>query len=98
MYLAAFVVSALYVGLKATQQRQVQFAEYWKMPPVSLAMTFCEVFIVSNVAKTASGFIPLAGLATCIGLGAALGSILGTYLHERKHPSGSATSSSREPR
>jgi hypothetical protein len=88
-FLLAFLVSALYIGLKATQQRQVQFAQYWRMPPVSLSMAFCEVFIVSNVARTANGFGPLCGLAVSIGLGAAIGSMLGTYLHERKHPAGS---------
>lgn len=85
-YLLAFLVSALYIGLKATQQRQVQHAQYRKMPPVSIGMAFCEVFIVANVARTADGFWPLFFLALSIGSGSALGSILGTYLHVRKHP------------
>ena len=85
MYLAAFFVQMIYVGLKATQQRQVMAAEYWKMPPFSMVMAFCEVFIVANVAKTAHGLFPLAGLAFAIGAGSALGSIFGTWLHARKH-------------
>lgn len=85
-YLLAFLVSGLYIGLKATQQRQVQHAEYRKMPPVSIGMAFCEVFIVANVARTADGLLPLVGLALSIGCGSALGSIIGTYLHVRKHP------------
>jgi hypothetical protein len=85
-YLAAFVVSALFIGLKATQQRHVQFAEYWRMPPVSMGMAFCEVFLVSAVARRADGWMELALLAVAIGLGASLGSISGTYLHARKHP------------
>ena len=85
-YLLAFLVSALYIGLKATQQRQVMNAEYRKMPAVSIGMAFCEVFIVANVARTADGIPALAFLAVCIGSGSALGSILGTYLHARKRP------------
>lgn len=84
-YALAFLASFVLIALKATQQRQVQFAEYRKMPPVSIGMAFCEVFIVANVARTADGFWPLVGLALCIGLGAACGSMLGTYLHARKH-------------
>jgi hypothetical protein len=84
-YFAAFVASFILIFLKATQQRQVQFAEYRKMPPVSIGMAFCEVFIVANVARTADGFWPLVLLAICIGTGAACGSMLGTYFHVRKH-------------
>jgi hypothetical protein len=85
-YLLAFLVSALYIALKATQQRQVMAAEYRKMPAVSVAMAFCEVFIVANVARTANGALELAILALSIGTGSALGSIAGTYLHARNHP------------
>jgi hypothetical protein len=85
-YVFAFLVSALYIGLKATQQRQVMAAEYRKMPAVSLGMAFCEVFIVANVARSADGVLELALLALSIGLGSALGSIIGTYLHARNHP------------
>jgi hypothetical protein len=85
-YFAAFAVSFLYIFLKATQQRQVMACQYRKMPLLSMGMAFCEVFIVSNVARTADGFLPLLFLALAIGSGSALGSILGTYLHARKHP------------
>ncbi len=84
-YFLAFLVSALYIGLKATQQRQVMNAEYRKMPAVSIGMAFCEVFIVANVARTADGLAQLALLALAIGAGSALGSMLGTYLHVRNH-------------
>ena len=84
-YLLAFLVAALFIGLKATQQRQVQFAEYAKMPPVSLGMAYCEAFIVGSYINTASDFWSKFLLATAIGLGASCGSMLGTYLHARKH-------------
>lgn len=83
-YLLAFAVSFLYIFLKATQQRQVMAAEYLKMPPVSMAMAFCEVFIVASVARTADTVAELIILAVFIGLGGGLGSMLGTYLHARK--------------
>lgn len=94
-FLAAFLVSCLYIFLKATQQRQVMAAEYRKMPPVSILMAFCEVFIVANVAKTADGIPELSLLALCIGTGSALGSILGTYLHVRNNPPRSPKTRSR---
>jgi hypothetical protein len=85
-YLLAFLVSALYIGLKATQQRQVMAAEYSRMPAVSIGMAFCEVFLVSSVARSADGVANLFCLALAIGTGSALGSIVGTYLHARNHP------------
>ena len=85
-YLLAFLVSALYIGLKATQQRQVQHAQYAKMPPVSLGMAYCEAFVFSSYIGSATEFWPKFILATAVGLGASCGSILGTYIHARKHP------------
>lgn len=83
-YVLAFFASLLYIGLKATQQRQVQFEEYAKMPAVSLAMAGCEVFLMVNVVHSADSIAGLVLLALCIGAGAGLGSILGTWLHARK--------------
>jgi len=83
-HLLAFVVSFVYILLRATQQRHVMAAEYLKMPAVSMLMAFCEVFIVSNVARSADGIVELALLALCIGAGGGLGSMLGTYLHASK--------------
>lgn len=80
-FLAAFGASLIYVFLKATQQLNVQHAEYLKMPPVSLLMGLCEVFIVSNVVRTASSVGGLILLAVCIGTGSGLGSILGTWFY-----------------
>lgn len=83
-YLLAFLVSFVNIFLRATQQRQVMAAQYLRMPPVSMGMAFCEVFIVANVAFTAESPLGLVILALCIGSGSALGSMLGTYLHARK--------------
>lgn len=83
-YLTAGAVSFLYIALKALQQRQVMAAQYWRMPVVSFAMAFCEVFIVSNVAVNAANHTSLVALALAIGAGGGAGSIFGTWLHARK--------------
>lgn len=83
-YLLAFAASLLYIALKALQQRQVQHEEYLRMPAVSMAMAFCEVFIMANVVHSAESVEGLVLLALAIGFGAGIGSILGTYLHVRR--------------
>lgn len=83
-YLLAFVASLVYIALKALQQKQVQHEEYLKMPAVSMAMAFCEIFIMANVVHSAESVPGLIGLAVAIGLGAGIGSMLGTYLHARR--------------
>ena len=84
-YFLAFIAYLLFVTLKAIQQRQVMAAEYHKMPPMSYGMALCEVFVMASVARTADSFWGLILLAFAIGTGGALGSILGTWLHARKH-------------
>ena len=86
IYLTAALVSFIYIALKALQQRQVMSAQYWRMPPTSFCMAFCEVFIVGNVAVHAIGdsIGSLIALACAIGTGGGIGSIFGTWLHARK--------------
>lgn len=86
-YLSAGAASLLYIALKAMQQRQVMAAQYWRMPPLSYAMAFCEVFITGSVAHTIAtggGLLELSLLAFSIGTGGSAGSILGTWLHARR--------------
>jgi hypothetical protein len=84
-YFLAFGAAVLYVALRAIQQRHVQHAEYWRMPLVSYGMAVCDVFVVSLVVKQSDSLAGLAVLAFATGSGGALGSILGTWLHARKH-------------
>ena len=84
-YALAFFAYLVSVTLKAYQQRQVMAAEYLKMPAVSYGMAACEIFITYTVIKTADSPYGLVLLAFAIGSGGALGSILGTWLHARKH-------------
>jgi hypothetical protein len=82
-FLAAFLVSFVYIFLKATQQRHVQFAQYFRMPIPSYGMAACEVFVIGTVAR-GEGLAELAVLAFCIGTGAWMGSVLGTWMHARR--------------
>ena len=84
-YLAAFAAYFVAVTLKAYQQRQVMAAEYLKMPAVSYGMAACEVFITFTVIRAYDDTLALVLTALAIGSGGALGSILGTWLHARKH-------------
>jgi len=83
-YAFAFLASLAYITLKALQQRQVMAAEYLKMPAVSMGMAACEIFIMVNVIRTSDSLGGLILLAFCIGAGASIGSMLGTWLHARK--------------
>ena len=83
-FLIAWAVSFCYIFLKSTQQRQVQFAEYRKMPLPSYGMAFCEVFVTTLIVRHYDDFASLALLAFCIGTGAWMGSMLGTFLHARR--------------
>jgi adenosine/AMP kinase len=82
-YALAFMAYLIAVTLKAMQQRQVQHAEYRKMPLVSFGMAFCEIFILSMVVRHAENTQELVYLALAIGAGGSIGSILGTFLHAR---------------
>ena len=84
-YLFAFLVYLIAVTFKAYQQRQVQHAEYRKMPPISYGMAFCDIFLMALVIHSADSIWQLIGLWLAAGTGGSLGSILGTWLHARKN-------------
>ena len=83
-FLLAWAVSLVYIGAKAYQQRVVQHAQYARMPLMSYIMAFCEVFVITIVSRHYENTWALATLAFCIGTGAWMGSMLGTYLHARR--------------
>jgi len=83
-YLLAFLVSLVYVHLKARQQLAVVNMEFRRIMPNSLGMAACEVFILSTVVRTADSFYGLILLALCIGLGAGIGCIAAMKLHQRR--------------
>lgn len=79
IYLFAFSAMLVFIALKAFQQLSVVHDQYWLITPISVAMGFCEVYIIASVSK--SGFSPL--LALVIGLGGAVGAMFSMYLHKK---------------
>lgn len=69
----------VFVGLKSFQQRNVAHGNLMPIVPTSIAMAFCEFFVVAYVAV--HGFDPVA--ATIIGVSAGLGSIVAVIVHRR---------------
>ena len=82
-FILAWLVSFVYIGAKAYQQRVVMSAQYRLMPPMSYIMAFCETFVTVNIVKHYDNFDSLALLAFCLGTGAWMGSMFGTYMHTR---------------
>lgn len=77
-YLLAFAASCCFVALKSTQQLNVQHRAYIWIIPTSLLMASTEVYVMATVARTGYGWLVVA-----IGLGAGLGAVAATYLHNR---------------
>lgn len=69
----------VFVGLKSFQQRNVAHNHIMPIVPTSIAMAFCEFFVVAYVAR--HGFD--AAAATAIGVSAGLGSIAAVLIHRR---------------
>jgi hypothetical protein len=69
----------LFVGLKSFQQRNVAHDHYMPIMPTSIAMAFCEFFVVAYVAR--HGFDPAS--ATAIGVSSGAGSLTAMLLHKR---------------
>jgi len=65
-------------------------AEYKKMPPISFAMSFCEVFVTGNVALVAvnDGMVNALFLAVALGIGGSIGCMLGTFYHASRSKEG----------
>lgn len=85
IYVSAFLTSTLYVFLRAFQQQTVIRGNYLLVTPVSMAMGWCDVYLIFHIART-GGWIWLA-----TGIGGALGCMAGMYLHRRYFNSETAT-------
>lgn len=73
----AFLVSTLYVGLRATQQLNVQSARYALVPIVSMAMAVADYWTINLVVKTGWEVV------LPVGLGGATGACLAIYVNQR---------------
>lgn len=83
-YALAFLVSLVYIFLKAAQQLHVMHMEFRRIMPTSLGMAACEVFILHTIVRTADSLSGLVILALSIGLGAGIGCIAAMRLHLRR--------------
>ena len=79
LYLAAFLASMLFVGLRATQQLNVVHDNRMAIIPTSLLMAMCEVFVVANIAL--KGFEWL--LVLSVGFGSGIGCLIAMKLHQK---------------
>jgi uncharacterized membrane protein YfcA len=77
-FAAAFFASFIFVFLKSWQQQNVVYRHYRWIMPTSMAMAFCEGYVVWQIATVFT--VPL---LVVIGLGSGSGCMLATYLHHR---------------
>lgn len=76
-FITAFIVSFVYIYLKAWQQINVMRKRYKAVPVVAMLMALCEVTTVGLIVHTSFWlFIP-------IGIGGALGCLLSMWRNHR---------------
>ena len=76
----------LYVFFKALQQKNVAFDHYKWVLPVSYAMAFTEVMVISLIARNAATHgisLDLIWFAIAIGTGGGIGALISMYVHNR---------------
>ena len=69
----------VFVFLKALQQRNVAFDNYWWIMPVSLGMAAMEVYVIARIAAGGWHW----ALVLVIGVGAGLGALSAMVLHRK---------------
>ncbi len=74
-----FGATYLYVMLRALQQRNVAFDNYWWIPPVSMCMAVVDVFIVAYIAHAGWSW----SVVLPNGLGGMLGALTAMKFHKR---------------
>ena len=80
LYLAIFVTSFSYIGLKAIQQLQVCNYQFKYIMPTSLGLAACEILLVYNVAREGWNI----WLWLALGFGAGLGAMTAMAYHKRR--------------
>lgn len=71
-----FLANMLFIGLKAMQQRNVQYLKYLPTMLTSQALAAVEVFVIYQVAARGFGWETVVP----IGLGGGLGAVIAMYL------------------
>lgn len=74
----AFLVSCLYIFVKAFQQQNVTHLEYKWVLPTSMVMASCEVTMIGLVAWNQTYWMILP-----IGLGGGIGCMTSMYIHNK---------------
>jgi hypothetical protein len=74
-----FGAGYLYVWLRAFQQRNVAFDNYWYIPPVSYCMAAVDMFVIVNVSRNGMSWKYVA----IYGTSAALGAMSAMWFHKR---------------
>ena len=76
----AFAASFTFVFLKASQQRHVVHNDWFHVLPTSLAMAFCEYYVIALVVKMGYSL----ALVVAGGVGAGLGCMAAMWLHNKR--------------
>ena len=76
-YLIAFIVSFIFIALKATQQMNVIHYHFKAVMPVSMGLAICEVSIITLVVRDSLW------LAIPLGIGGGLGCLIVMWLHKK---------------
>lgn len=75
VFLAGFV----YVMLRAFQQRNVAFDNYWWVAPTSYCMAAVDMFIIVTISRNGMSLMWI----FCYGTSAALGAMFAMWFHNR---------------
>lgn len=78
-FLLVFAASFTFIALRAFQQLNVVHDRRAMVVPTSLAMAFCEVYLIGTIALVGMDW----RLVAMMGLGGGSGSICSMYLHRR---------------
>jgi hypothetical protein len=78
-WLLIFAAGFIYVMLRAFQQRNVAFDNYWWVPPTSYGMAAVDMFVIVTVSKNGMSWAYVA----CYGTSAALGALFAMWFHKR---------------
>ena len=75
MFLAGF----FYVMLRAFQQRNVAFDNYWWIPPTSYCMAAVDMYVIVNVSRNGMTWMYVA----VYGTSAAMGALVAMWFHKK---------------
>jgi hypothetical protein len=78
-YVALFVATFGYVMLRAFQQRNVAFDNYWWVPPVAFGMATFDAYLIATVAQAGL----TVGVVIANGTAGTLGALTAMWFHKR---------------